>query len=111
MSKRKNNKADFYGLLLLAALFIIAIGTVFFHVVEDWSWVDSYYFSVVTLATVGYGDFTPQTSLGKVFTTIYLFVGVGIIAAFVQSFLRRQGHRIAEDASRRLPDVHIRPKK
>lgn len=63
---------------------IIGIGTVFFRLVEGWSWVDSYFFAVVTLSTVGYGNLVPATALGKVGTTVFIFVGLGIFAAAIQ---------------------------
>jgi voltage-gated potassium channel len=69
----------------LTRLAVIAItsGTIFYWLVEDLRPVDSLYFSVVTLATVGYGDFTPQTDAGKLFTVVYVLVGVGILLSFV----------------------------
>jgi hypothetical protein len=36
---------------------------------------DSLYFSVITLATVAYGDFSPYTMAGKIFTVFYIFIG------------------------------------
>jgi voltage-gated potassium channel len=65
---------------------IIAAGTVFFHYVEGWSWVDSYFFSVVTLSTVGYGSLVPVTTLGKIGTTIFIFLGIGVFALVIQQF-------------------------
>lgn len=50
----------------------------FYHFVEKWSWIDAFYFSVITIATVGYGDFSPQTNLGKLFTVGYILVGIGL---------------------------------
>jgi voltage-gated potassium channel len=88
--------------LLFAALSVIAVGTVFYHYVERWSWLDSYYFCVVTLATVGYGDFVPTTPAGKLFTTFYIFVGVGIITTFITYSLRRRAEaRAARHAERK----------
>ena len=58
---------------------------VVYHYLEGWSYIDSLYFSVVTLTTVGYGDFTPQTDAGKLFTVFYIIIGIGIIFAFVNT--------------------------
>ncbi len=62
---------------------IIAIGTLVYRFVEDLTWLDSLYFSVITLTTVGYGDFSPTTPVGKVFTMFYVVVGIGIFVALV----------------------------
>jgi voltage-gated potassium channel len=71
----------------LTRLTVIAIssGMVFYWLVEDLSPVDSLYFSVMTLATVGYGDYAPQTVAGKLFTVVYVLLGVGILLAFVST--------------------------
>ena len=65
---------------------IVAMGTVFFRFVEKWSWVDSYFFTVVTISTVGYGDPTPATDLGKIGATILIFLGLGVFAMAIQQF-------------------------
>jgi len=65
------------------------IGTVFYRIVEGWSWLDCLYFSVVTLTTVGYGDLNPTTSLSKVFTMIYILIGLGLFLVFVNTLSRR----------------------
>lgn len=75
--------------LLIATLpGIIIAGTVFFHFVEGWSWLDSYFFTVITLSTVGYGSLVPATAAGKIGTTVFIFVGLGIFAIAVQQFGR-----------------------
>ena len=56
----------------------MAIGTIVFHRLESWTWIQSFYFSVVTITTVGYGDFTPTNDLSRLFTAIYILVGVSI---------------------------------
>ena len=69
----------------LALLTVIAIttGTGFYSLVEGLRLVDAFYFSVITLTTVGYGDFAPETDAGKLFTAVYVLVGIGILLAFV----------------------------
>jgi voltage-gated potassium channel len=72
--------------LLATLVAIIAVGTVFFRWVEGWSWLDSYFFTVVTLSTVGYGEIVPQTALGRIGTTLFILIGLGIFAVSVQQF-------------------------
>jgi voltage-gated potassium channel len=72
---------------LVSALIVIA--TVFYRVVEQWAWIDALYFAVVTIATVGYGDLVPQTALGKLFTIIYILMGIGLFVAFAAALTQR----------------------
>lgn len=79
-----------YKSLTSFALAVIAIGTYFYHVVEGWSWLDSAYFSVITLTTIGYGDLVPTNPISKLFTMIYVILGVGIIFGFIFQFTKRK---------------------
>jgi voltage-gated potassium channel len=65
------------------ALSLILIATIFYWIVEGWSLLDAAYFAVVTIATVGYGDLAPHTTLGKIFTIGYIVSGIGIFVAAV----------------------------
>lgn len=62
---------------LSAVLTIFIAGTLGFHYLEGWTFADSFYFTVATLSTVGYGDFSPHTALGKWFTISIIILGVG----------------------------------
>ena len=75
--------------ILISLIFIIIIGTILFHFVENWRWLDSLYFCVTTLTTVGYGDFSPQTDAGKIIFIFYILSGLGILFAFVNAFSRK----------------------
>jgi hypothetical protein len=83
--------------LLLVTLGTIGIGTWFYHQFEPaiTTWVDAYYFTVITLTTIGYGDFSPTIPLTKIFTTIYVFIGLGIIAGLIGLV----GEAVIEDAN------------
>jgi len=86
-----------YRSILVWVILLLGIGTIFFSRVEGWEVLDSLYFSVVTLSTVGYGDFSPDTAAGKVFAIVYMLVGLGLLTAFV-SMLSKQ--RLAHHAQR-----------
>jgi len=95
---------DLRGMFLVIGA-IILLGGLFYHKVEGWSYFDSLYFCIVTLATIGYGDFTPHTPFGKLFTMIYVFIGVGVLAVFVSTVAehtmqeqRQRFHRKSKDA-------------
>ncbi len=79
--KNQLKNEELQTLLVIVGLILI-LGTFFYHNIEGWTWLDSFYFSVITLTTVGYGDFSPQTDPGKVFTMVYIFCGLGILSGF-----------------------------
>lgn len=72
--------------IIVTLLAVIAGSTVFFHFLEGWSWVDSYFFTMVTISTVGYGELVPATNVGKLATTALIFVGLGVFAVAIQQF-------------------------
>ncbi len=97
--------------LLLTLAAVIATGTVLFRYLEGWSWIDSYFFTVVTLSTVGYGSLVPETDAGKIATTIFIYVGLGIFALVIQrigSYALAMRDRNAEWLVARLDDHHQR---
>lgn len=72
--------------LILATLSLFLTGTVIFHYAEGWRWFDAFYYCVITLSTVGYGDLVPKTDLGKGLTMIYIISGIGLFLAFIQGY-------------------------
>jgi voltage-gated potassium channel len=72
--------------VVMLALALILVATVFYWLAEGWSLLDAVYFSVVTIATVGYGDLAPETAIGKIFTICYIFAGIGIFVSAVTAF-------------------------
>ena len=76
---------------------IVSITTLVYARVEGWPYLEALYFSVVTISTVGYGDFAPHSATGKVFTVGYIVVGVGMFVGFVgalaEAIIRRMLNR------------------
>lgn len=73
-----------FQVLFVLTILTLTSGTIFYSTVEGMRVIDALYFSVITLTTVGYGDFTPQTDFGKLFTIFYIFIGIGLIAGFIR---------------------------
>lgn len=80
--RRALKEKEFRGLLFMVLL-LLSIGVSFYMQVEGWRFVDAFYFCVMTLTTVGYGDVTPEKDVSKIFTSFYVLLGIGIIVAFV----------------------------
>ena len=91
--------------LALTAVGVIALGTVMYMGLEHWTFVQALYFSVVTLATIGYGDLHPTTELSQLFTIVYILAGLGIIAAFITELARHRADPVATRISR-IRDRH-----
>ena len=57
----------------------LGIGTVAFQQLEGWTWIESFYFSVTALTTVGFGDLHPTTDVSRLFASVYILIGVAIV--------------------------------
>ena len=86
---------EFRAMFLILVALLVS-GTLFYSGVEGWSVIDALYFSVMTLATVGYGDLSPSTDLSKIFTILYVVVGVGVFLGFITKL--QTGRRPGKDA-------------
>ncbi len=91
--------------LFIWAGILIFLGSAIFHWLEDWSWVDSFYFSVISLTTVGYGDFTPTTTLTKILAVFYVLNGVGILLAFLDTAAEVRRERLRMQPGQEVAEV------
>ncbi|MFH2011862.1 MAG: potassium channel protein [Pseudomonadota bacterium] len=98
---------------LIAVIFIGTIGYVF---IEKWDFLDSLYMTIITIATVGYGEVSRLSIHGKIFTIGLIAVGVGIAAYIVGSITRMMiegeirrilGRRKLEKRIKKLKDHYI----
>jgi len=75
--------------LLLLPVAVIIIGTGGMMIIEHLSFVDALYFTIVTIATVGYGDISPATTGGKIFCVFLIIIGIGAFLTLLTSIAGR----------------------
>ena len=66
-------------LSLGAIAVLIAIGTIGFKIILGNPWFDCFYFTIITLTTIGYGEIEGMTELGRYFTAFLIITGVTTI--------------------------------
>ena len=82
---------------------VLGLGTVVYRLLEDWGWIDSFYFSVITLTTVGYGDLAPTSPESKLFTSFYLITGISLLGAALNEITKRRRNQRVSKRARRAP--------
>jgi len=92
---------EFRGLCIVLGSWL-ALGTVIYSFYEEWGVIDSLYFCVMTLTTIGYGDFTPTSQAMRLYTVFYAVLGIGFFVAFnarlVQVALESRNRDTNDDA-------------
>ena len=80
--------------VFIYAACLIVVGAIVYHWLEGWNWVDSFYFVVITLTTIGYGDLSPTTQLSKLVTIFFALNGVAILVMLFDAIrrVRRKEH-------------------
>jgi len=95
-----HDKSMTIPLIILGFIYVVSV--LFFHVVEGWNFLDAAYYTTVTLATVGYGDFTPKTNLGKLGAMVLIFTGVSTALYVITHFNAIRERAIDPHVQRRL---------
>ena len=65
--------------VFIYAASLIVVGAFVYHWLEGWNWLDSFYFVVITLTTIGFGDLSPTTQISKLVTIFFALNGVAIL--------------------------------
>jgi voltage-gated potassium channel len=89
---------------IIALAIAIVFGTIGFRLIEGWSLADSFYVTVQTLTTVGYGDLPPRSAAGRGFAIIVMLIGVGGVALAASTIVQSvvQSELISTFGQRRL---------
>ena len=79
----------FLGFVILF-VFVILLGSRVYQNVESWSYIDSVYFLVVTMTTIGYGDIVPRPEFRMVaaMQSIIGYICMGGVAATIYSLIQ-----------------------
>jgi voltage-gated potassium channel len=82
--------------LIVATILLIAAYTVLFHLImlyegRDYSWITGLYWTLVTMSTLGFGDITFESDLGRMFSVVVLLSGIVMLLivlpfAFIRFF-------------------------
>jgi hypothetical protein len=81
--------------IFLYAASLIVAGATIYHFLEGWGWVDSFYFVVITVATIGYGDFVPTTPISKILTIFFGLNGVILLLMLFDAVRTARGWYIS----------------
>jgi voltage-gated potassium channel len=101
---------------VVCSLGVVLMGTLGYRWLEDYTWLESIYMTIITVTTVGFGEVRPLSSAGRVFTMVLMLSGVGTILYLlttltqlvVEGKLRQiMGRRSLERAIRSLKDHYI----
>jgi voltage-gated potassium channel len=91
--------------LLMGSLFSLVVllifGTFMFQILEGWHFIDAFYFTGMTMLTVGYGDVTPKTDVGRIVAVIFAFISIGV-ALYALNILARHAFRQGVEETRWL---------
>ena len=74
----KRDKVGIYGVIIILCIIIYGVlGSIFIMKLDIY---DSIYYTIITIATVGFGDITPTTTIQKIFSVTLALAGVGLLA-------------------------------
>ncbi|MHB9024163.1 MAG: potassium channel family protein [Armatimonadota bacterium] len=63
----------------IAFLTVLGIGTIGYHAIERWNFFDALYMTIITIASVGYGETHPLSDAGRAFTMLLILGGAGVL--------------------------------
>jgi len=113
LAVRRGLKQDVeFRILLFILLTLLTGATLFYYRVEGWSLIDSLYFSVMTMVTIGYGDFVPTTTLSKLFTILFAIMSIGLFVTVITKIVKLmlEYKKLHESKLKKYVVTHSKPK-
>jgi hypothetical protein len=72
--------------LILAAVFLFG-GALAYVFLEKWSYTEAIYFTVITLTSIGFGDYLPSNTASRVFTMFFIILGLGTASSTIKTMM------------------------
>ncbi|MCR3760604.1 potassium channel family protein [Clostridium felsineum] len=95
-------KTNNFQYALYTTVFVLILGTIGIHFIEGLSYNNALWWSFVTITTVGYGDISPSTTLGRILASILMLVGIGFLSMLTGTistfFLRKKTNTSYENS-------------
>ncbi|MEM9981984.1 MAG: potassium channel family protein, partial [Bacteroidota bacterium] len=83
MSTKQSLKRLVVALLMFFVSILVGISG--YMSLEDYTFTNAFYMSVITIATVGFAEVEPLSVSGKIFTSIYIIVNLGLFAFIIST--------------------------
>ncbi len=96
------------GSIFVLLVLILSIGTLTFQHLEQWTLVDSFYFTATTLMTIGYGDLVPSTDASKLVTVAFALSGVAVFLyglGLIASHYIQKGQQFEEYEAKKIKEI------
>ena len=100
--KEEQNITSSLRTAIIWLLLIYIAGAYAFEQVEGWNLVDSVYFITSTISTVGYGDITPQTDVGKLMAVFLIWTGISLAFYIIYTFAAYREQVIDQEIKSRI---------
>ena len=80
----------YFGLFspLIIIFLLLVIGTMGYHFIDSYSFFDGFYMTIITIATVGYGEIHPLSTAGRIFTSFLIITSFGTFAYAISMFTK-----------------------
>ena len=73
---------------IIVCLLLISFGTTGYVLIEpDYTWFDAFYMTMITIATVGFGEVRPLSQAGRLFTTLLIVIGFSSLTFIAHSLV------------------------
>lgn len=105
MEYLKKDKQNIHGIIIIIIIF--AYGILGSYFLMNLNLFDSIYYTIITLATVGYGDITPLTPIEKIFSASLALAGIGILAYIVTIIISSITENLQDIRSGRIMEKRL----